>query len=188
MRLNYLKYRPLCKRVIAGAPSLLVDSLTKRRRIYAMDLMSFLQVQPSSAITGTRFPLLTFPALHETDFSSRALGRDPTVFPDPEVFRPSRWLTESGTMREDMKFYNFGFGRRYVLFLTFYLLDYAEHDLTMTSLRFLEYVRGSTLRTGHSTSTPRFCSGHSTFLKIRRRPLTRLRSLTPLTHTHCLSV
>jgi len=41
-----------------------------------------------------------------------AIARDPDVFPDPEEFKPSRWLDESGKLREDITSFNFGFGRR----------------------------------------------------------------------------
>ncbi|KAH9858577.1 cytochrome P450 [Lenzites betulinus] len=41
-----------------------------------------------------------------------AIARDPEVYPDPEAFKPSRWLDNSGKMREDLKFPNWGFGRR----------------------------------------------------------------------------
>ncbi|OBZ68871.1 O-methylsterigmatocystin oxidoreductase [Grifola frondosa] len=41
-----------------------------------------------------------------------AISRDPAVFPDPEIFRPERWLNEDGRLRDDMKFFTFGFGRR----------------------------------------------------------------------------
>jgi len=41
-----------------------------------------------------------------------AIGRDPDVFPDAENFLPSRWLTETGQLNDNLKFYNFGFGRR----------------------------------------------------------------------------
>lgn len=44
-----------------------------------------------------------------------AVGRDPEYFPDPESFNPQRWLTPDGKLKEDMKSYPFGFGRRYVL-------------------------------------------------------------------------
>lgn len=44
----------------------------------------------------------------------RAISRDPDVYPDPEAFKPSRWLNEKGQMREDLKFFNWGFGRRSV--------------------------------------------------------------------------
>lgn len=41
-----------------------------------------------------------------------SIGRDPAVFPDPEAFNPQRWLHEDGTLRDDLKSYPFGFGRR----------------------------------------------------------------------------
>ncbi|TCD67842.1 hypothetical protein EIP91_011904 [Steccherinum ochraceum] len=37
---------------------------------------------------------------------------DPDVFPDPEEFKPSRWLASDGRLREDLKHFDFGFGRR----------------------------------------------------------------------------
>ena len=45
-------------------------------------------------------------------FLCRSLGRDPELYPDAEKFRPSRWITETGEINEEIKFYNFGFGRR----------------------------------------------------------------------------
>ncbi|KAG6828377.1 hypothetical protein H0H92_008173 [Tricholoma furcatifolium] len=41
-----------------------------------------------------------------------AVGRDPQYFPDPEAFNPQRWIREDGTLREELKSYPFGFGRR----------------------------------------------------------------------------
>lgn len=41
-----------------------------------------------------------------------AIGRDPQFFPDPEAFNPQRWLTPEGKLKEDLKAYTFGFGRR----------------------------------------------------------------------------
>ncbi|KAI0770000.1 cytochrome P450 [Fomes fomentarius] len=41
-----------------------------------------------------------------------SIGRDPDVFPDPEAFKPTRWLNEKGQLRDDLRFFNWGFGRR----------------------------------------------------------------------------
>ncbi|KAF9222630.1 cytochrome P450 [Gyrodon lividus] len=41
-----------------------------------------------------------------------AISRDPEVFPDPEKFNLTRWLTSEGKLRDDLKFPYFGFGRR----------------------------------------------------------------------------
>jgi hypothetical protein len=44
---------------------------------------------------------------------SRSIARDPVVFPDPERFDPQRWVTPDGNaIREDLKVFQFGFGRR----------------------------------------------------------------------------
>lgn len=40
--------------------------------------------------------------------------RDPAVFDEPEEFKPSRWLTADGKLRDDIKHFDFGFGRRCV--------------------------------------------------------------------------
>lgn len=45
---------------------------------------------------------------------TRAIGRDAEVFPDPDEFKPSRWLDGSGKIRDDISFFNYGFGRRRV--------------------------------------------------------------------------
>ncbi|OJT15675.1 O-methylsterigmatocystin oxidoreductase [Trametes pubescens] len=49
--------------------------------------------------------------------------QDPAVFPEPTEFRPERYLSENGALRElerhgDPSIIGFGFGRRYVLGLT----------------------------------------------------------------------
>lgn len=41
-----------------------------------------------------------------------SVGRDPVVFPDPETFNPQRWINEDGMIREELKSFTFGFGRR----------------------------------------------------------------------------
>jgi len=42
----------------------------------------------------------------------RSINRDPALFPNPEDFDPQRWLTAEGRIRNDLKTYPFGFGRR----------------------------------------------------------------------------
>ncbi|KAH7909753.1 cytochrome P450 [Hygrophoropsis aurantiaca] len=41
-----------------------------------------------------------------------AIGRDPAVYPDPETFNPQRWLDNDGRLKENMRLFTFGFGRR----------------------------------------------------------------------------
>ncbi|KAF9045693.1 cytochrome P450 [Hymenopellis radicata] len=41
-----------------------------------------------------------------------SICRDPLFFEDPEEFRPDRWLNSQGRIKEDVTFFNFGFGRR----------------------------------------------------------------------------
>ncbi|KAJ7136063.1 cytochrome P450 [Mycena epipterygia] len=42
-----------------------------------------------------------------------SIAHDPEMFPDPERFDPQRWITPDGNaIREDLKVFQFGFGRR----------------------------------------------------------------------------
>ncbi|OJA12679.1 hypothetical protein AZE42_10985 [Rhizopogon vesiculosus] len=41
-----------------------------------------------------------------------AISRDPDVFPEPHTFKPQRWIDDQGRLREDIKFFVYGFGRR----------------------------------------------------------------------------
>ena len=73
---------------------------------------------------GNVWCVIFFLCMHETNpdflsfflFPARAIGRDPAYFPDPEQFNPQRWLTEEGKIKEELKSYPFGFGRRYLVF------------------------------------------------------------------------
>ncbi|KAG1748504.1 cytochrome P450 [Suillus paluster] len=40
------------------------------------------------------------------------ISRDPEVFPEPDAFKPERWIDDRGRVRDDLKFFVFGFGRR----------------------------------------------------------------------------
>ncbi|KAI0773279.1 cytochrome P450 [Trametes elegans] len=53
------------------------------------------------------------PAGTEVLASHWAISRHPTIYPDPDAFKPEHWLTKEGTIRSGLKFYNWGFGRRY---------------------------------------------------------------------------
>ncbi|KAI0078962.1 cytochrome P450 [Panus rudis PR-1116 ss-1] len=37
---------------------------------------------------------------------------DPAVFPDPYTFKPDRWINREGNIRDDLKHFDFGYGRR----------------------------------------------------------------------------
>ncbi|KAG1723925.1 cytochrome P450 [Suillus paluster] len=41
-----------------------------------------------------------------------AISRDPEVYPEPEAFKPQRWINDQGCLRDDLEFFVFGFGRR----------------------------------------------------------------------------
>ncbi|KAG1869668.1 cytochrome P450 [Suillus tomentosus] len=41
-----------------------------------------------------------------------AIANDPEVFPDPHRFNPQRWIDDAGRVRDDLRFFTFGFGRR----------------------------------------------------------------------------
>lgn len=41
-----------------------------------------------------------------------SIMHDPEVFPEPDSFRPDHWFNEKGEVRDDLKHFDFGFGRR----------------------------------------------------------------------------
>ncbi|KAG1764164.1 cytochrome P450 [Suillus placidus] len=41
-----------------------------------------------------------------------AIANDPEVFPDPHGFNPQRWIDDAGRVRDDLRSFAFGFGRR----------------------------------------------------------------------------
>ncbi|KAG2067036.1 cytochrome P450 [Suillus decipiens] len=41
-----------------------------------------------------------------------AISRDPDVYPEPDTFKPQRWIDDQGRLRDDLTFFVYGFGRR----------------------------------------------------------------------------
>ncbi|KAG1747424.1 cytochrome P450 [Suillus lakei] len=41
-----------------------------------------------------------------------SIFRDPEVYPDPETFKPDRWIDDEGRMKDTLTFFIYGFGRR----------------------------------------------------------------------------
>lgn len=41
-----------------------------------------------------------------------AICRDPEVYPEPDAFKPQRWIDDQGHLRDDLNNFLFGFGRR----------------------------------------------------------------------------
>ncbi|OAX32481.1 cytochrome P450 [Rhizopogon vinicolor AM-OR11-026] len=41
-----------------------------------------------------------------------AISRDSEVFPEPHTFKPRRWIDDQGRLRDDLRFFVYGFGRR----------------------------------------------------------------------------
>ncbi|KAG1735462.1 cytochrome P450 [Suillus occidentalis] len=41
-----------------------------------------------------------------------AISRDPEVYPEPDAFKPQRWIDDEGRLRNDLAFFVYGFGRR----------------------------------------------------------------------------
>ncbi|KIK41434.1 hypothetical protein CY34DRAFT_761792 [Suillus luteus UH-Slu-Lm8-n1] len=41
-----------------------------------------------------------------------AISRDPEVYPEPNAFKPQRWIDGQGRLRNNLAFFVFGFGRR----------------------------------------------------------------------------
>ncbi|KAG0700478.1 cytochrome P450 [Suillus ampliporus] len=44
--------------------------------------------------------------------SAWAISRDPEVYPEPHAFKPQRWIDGQGCLRDDIKFFVYGYGRR----------------------------------------------------------------------------
>ncbi|OJA09981.1 hypothetical protein AZE42_09942 [Rhizopogon vesiculosus] len=61
-----------------------------------------------------------------------AISRDPEVYPDPDEFKPQRWINDQGYLRDDLKSFVFGFGRRVCP-----AQDVANRSVFITSLLIL---------------------------------------------------
>ncbi len=72
-------------------------------------------IPAGTEVVGCHWSVRSFPpstlSTHEL-WPDRAIARDPEVFPDGEEFKPTRWLDDQGRLKDDLKFFNWGFGRR----------------------------------------------------------------------------
>jgi len=76
--------------------------------------IAFLKVQRSMGAIGKVF-ISSYTYFIDCIFY-RAISRDPIAFPDPEMFGPQRWLDSEGRLKDNMKFFTYGFGRRWAKF------------------------------------------------------------------------
>ncbi len=72
---------------------------------------AFRKILRSLAMSGVFHQLSTL-FLPDPSTYIRSIGRDPQYFSDPEKFDPQRWISEDRQVREELKFFPFGFGRR----------------------------------------------------------------------------
>ena len=111
----------------------------------------------------------------------RAVGRDPEYFPDPESFNPQRWLNADGELKDDMKSFPFGFGRRCVMRTAVALARLSDAS-------FVEYALANIWRLRLCSSTRLWFTGHSISFPIPRTrstnsPSQNLRIPTPYPST-----
>lgn len=78
----------------ADSSDLLDATFRESGRLYT-NLMLLRRITVSQEILGKIIPKGTYVAC-----SPVVTARDPNVYPDPEIFRPERWLTESGRLDE----------------------------------------------------------------------------------------
>lgn len=68
-------------------------------------------------INAWSVPVIQTPIINMLQLSvRRAISRDPDVYPEPDAFKPERFLTQNGGVSDlnDPKKFVFGFGRRWV--------------------------------------------------------------------------
>ncbi|KAF2624983.1 cytochrome P450, partial [Macroventuria anomochaeta] len=88
---------------------------------------------PNNSLVYTDEPsgkMYTIPPGTPVGYSSYFLHRDPTIFPEPDEFRPERWLNISPLERQKLKAHanSFGRGTRQCMGVR---LAYAELYLTL---------------------------------------------------------
>ena len=78
---------------------------------------------------GGRFPSLMYLLVYFKHVF-RAVSQDETLYPNANSFYPERFLNLDGTLTDDKVEYAFGYGRRYVLsFTTYVLLFVVDHSI-----------------------------------------------------------
>lgn len=126
------------------------------------------QFLPWSAVIKSKFVLF-----------SRAIKLDADVYPEPTTFKPDRWLDTNGRIREDLTYFTYGFGRRFVLphspfnlgLLTSMAVEYAQDNISQTSQYILHAAATSLMSALHSAlcSWPQHSFfGRSKFPRSRR--------------------
>lgn len=55
------------------------------------------------------------------------MTRDENKYTDPDTFNPDRFFTPDGTLNDDNNILTFGFGRRYILFIS--VLEHVDIGL-----------------------------------------------------------
>jgi cytochrome P450 len=93
------------------------EDIAKLPYLHAV-IMETLRLYPQAwiltrrALATVRFGEVELPEGASIYFSPFALQRDPAVYPDPDVFDPSRWAGDRSTLTQRPSFVPFGGGRR----------------------------------------------------------------------------
>jgi cytochrome P450 len=86
---------PLLERLRQATSNDLLDATFRESGRLYTNLMLLRRITISQEILGKQIPKGTYIAC-----SPVVTARDPDVYPDPEKFRPERWLTDSGELDE----------------------------------------------------------------------------------------